>query len=146
MKYCRINLSQTNYTLSTHAYVMTDKPVEQLKAIFKSYCEYKKFDGIMPIFDSQYIDPSNTVIGYSSNNKLVAFSLIRRYDEDNAESIQFAWDYKEPKLRLGIASLETECALFKEMGYKYLYLGPVEEYKKKFNGYEEIGVALFNSN
>jgi hypothetical protein len=92
----------------------------------------------MPIFDSQYTDPSNTVIGYSSNNELVAFSLVRRFDTDNAESIQFAWDYKEPKLRLGIASLETECALFKEMGCKYLWLGITETYKTKFDGYEEI--------
>ena len=139
-KYCRINLAQTNYKLSPHAYVMEHKPIDKLKAIFKMYCEYKQFEGIMPIFDSQYTDPSNTVIGYSNNGELVAFSLVRSYDSDNAESIQFAWNYKEPRLRLGIASLETECALYKQMGSKYLYLGPVEEYKKKFNGYEEIGI------
>jgi hypothetical protein len=34
----------------------------------------------MPIFDSRYTDPMTDVIGYYDHNKLVAFSLIKRYD------------------------------------------------------------------
>lgn len=93
----------------------------------------------MPIFDSQYTDANNDILGYYDNSgKLVAFSLVRRHDKVNAESVQFAWDYANPKLRLGILSLETECAFYKAAGYKYLYLGISEEYKTKFDGYEEI--------
>ena len=94
----------------------------------------------MPIFDSEYLDESNDVIGYKHNNKLVAFSLIRRHDKDNIEAVQFAWDYVNPKLRLGIESLKNECAIYKARGFKYLYLGEAAEYKK-IDGYELLGPA-----
>ena len=93
----------------------------------------------MPIFHSEYIDTSNDLIGYYDEDELVAFSMIRRYDRDNAECIQFAWDYKNPKLRLGIRSLEHECAIYKDRGWKYLYLGEADEYKKKIQGFEMLG-------
>lgn len=92
----------------------------------------------MPIFDSEYTDSSNDVIGYYHHNNLVAFSLIRKYDCVNIEAIQFAWDYKAPSLKLGIKSLMNECAIYKKLGYKYLYLGEAAKYKK-IDGYEELG-------
>ena len=64
----------------------------------------------MPIFDSEYED--NEVIGYYDGDILVAFSLIARYDRENAEAVQFAWDYVTPKLSLGRVSLENECAFY----------------------------------
>lgn len=140
MKYCRINLSKTNYRELKNIVIFVNPPVVKLKNIFKTYCTHKNFDGVMPLFDSQFTDPNNDVWGYFDNeNNLVAFSLVRRYDSDNAESLQFAWDYTNPKLRLGMRSIEHECAVYKKLGYKYLYLGITEEYKKSFDGYEELG-------
>jgi hypothetical protein len=93
----------------------------------------------MPIFDIQYTDEHTDVIGYYDNNKLVAFSLVRTYDQDSAESLQFAWDYADPKLRLGIESLKNECALYKQRGFSYLYLGQADKYKSQIDGFEILG-------
>ena len=141
MKYCRINLSKTDYSELANTVIFFDPPVVKLKNIFKTYCIHKNFEGVMPLFDSQFTDPSNDVWGYLDNlNNVIAFSLVRRYDCDNVESLQFAWDYADPKLKLGIRSVQHECAVYKQLGYKYLYLGIAEEYKKTFDGYEETGI------
>jgi hypothetical protein len=75
----------------------------------------------------------------SCNNVLVAFSLIRVYDKDSVEALQFAWDYAEPKLRLGVESLKNECALYKARGFSYLYLGFADDYKSQLDGFEILG-------
>jgi hypothetical protein len=93
----------------------------------------------MPIFDREYQDPGNDVIGYFDQGELVAFSIVRKYGHDNAEAVQFAWTYHKPKQRLGIESLKHECALYKKLGYKYLYLGGADEYKSKIAGFEILG-------
>lgn len=113
--------------------------VDKLQAIYKKYCEYKKFSSVMPIFNSEFTEIKNYVIGYYDGQDIVAFSLLRRYDNDNVEAIQFAWDYHRPNLRLGIKSLEHECAFFKSLGYRYLYLGQSAEYKNEIDGYEILG-------
>ena len=98
MKYCRINLSKTNYSPLGNILIFVDPPLAKLKSIFKSYCAYKNFEGVMPLFDSQYTDSNNDVWGYLDDlNNVVAFSLVRRYDCDNVESLQFAWDYVNPE-------------------------------------------------
>ena len=140
MTYCRINLTETNYTTLEQFVIFQNPPIDQLQAIYKKYCEYKKFQSVMPIFDSQFTDIKNQVYGYYDNNKqLVAFSIVRQHDTINVESLQFAWDYQDPTLRLGIRSLENECAIYKKMGFKYLYLGEAAEYKSQFDGYEILG-------
>ena len=93
----------------------------------------------MPMFDEEWTDPKNDVIGYFDEGELVAWSLIRKYDTKNAEAIQFAWNYKNPKLHLGIKSLRNECAIYKLLGFKYLYLGEANEYKSKIDGFEVLG-------
>lgn len=123
----------TGWKLLPHVYD------DKLNDIYAAYCRYKGFTSVMPIFRSEYEDRSNDIIGYYDKDDLVAFSLVRRYDRDNAECIQFAWDYKNPKLRLGIRSLEHECAIYKDRGWKYLYLGEADEYKKKIQGFEMLG-------
>ena len=95
----------------------------------------------MPIFDSEYTDAKNDIIGYYNNDKLIAFSLIKRYSTTEAECIQFAWDYADPKLTLGIVSLKNECAIYKRLGFCYLYLGGADEYKKQIDGFEILGPA-----
>lgn len=139
MEYCRIDLNKTDYwPLASHRYLY-NFDINELNQIYKEYCEYKQFTSVMPIFDIQYHDEHTDVIGYYDNKKLVAFSLIRTYDKDNAEALQFAWNYHNPKLRLGIESLKNECALYKRRGFTYLYLGQANEYKSQIDGYEILG-------
>lgn len=114
--------------------------VEELQHIYKSYTIYKKFKSVMPIFNSEFVDPNNDCIGYYVNDKLVGFSLLRKFDSENVEAIQFAWTYEHNKLRLGIESLKHECAYYKSKGYKYLYLGNFDDYKKEIEGFEILGV------
>jgi hypothetical protein len=140
VKYCRINLNNTNYTelstLQAKKLIQPEVYISTLKNIYKEYCAYKKFESVMPIFDSEFTDIKNDIIVYYHNNDVVAFSLLRKYDSENIEAIQFAWNYNDPKLRLGIESLKHECAYYKSLGYKYLYLGQTDEYKNEITGYE----------
>ena len=141
MKFCRIDLSKTNYdpmSDSQWKYIV-DRDVAVLDQIYKEYCRFKKFDSVMPLFKSQYLDPSVDIIGYYDINNLAAWDMIRIYDSENAEALQFAWDYKNPDLRLGMESLKNACAIYKQRGFKYLYLGPAANYKKEILGYEELG-------
>jgi hypothetical protein len=139
MKYARINLAKTNYCLINNQRYLYNFDITELNRIYYEYCNYKQFESVMPIFDLQYTDEHTDIIGYYDNNTLVAFSLVRTYDKDNAESLQFAWDYKNPKLRLGIESLKNECALYKARGFSYLYLGLADSYKSQIDGFELLG-------
>ena len=140
MKYCRINLAKTNYKFSDNFVMFIDPPVGQLQEIYRQYCKHKQFDSVMPLFDSQFSDLKNDSYGYYDTvGRLVAFSIVRRHDDTNVESLQFAWDYRDAKLRLGIKSLEHECAVYKAWGYQYLYLGLADEYKSQLDGYELLG-------
>lgn len=142
MLYARINLEKTNYQLDCVNWKFIDSPdIDKLNSIYYQYCSYKKFKSVVPIFDSEYHDPNMDLIGYYSEKNLVAFSLIKRFyqDKQNVEAYQFAWNYKNPELKLGFKTLENECALYKSLGYKWLYLGGADEYKSKFDGFEILG-------
>lgn len=139
MQYARINLAKTDYWPINNQKYLYEFDITELNHIYHTYCNYKQFESVMPIFDIQYTDEHTDVIGYYDNDKLVAFSLVRTYDKDNAESLQFAWDYANPKLRLGIESLKNECALYKARGFSYLYLGSDDKYKRELDGYELLG-------
>ena len=138
-QFARINLAQTEYPASCDWYYITDPDIAQLNDIYKRYCIYKHFASVMPIFDSRYTAANTDVIGYRDGDQLVAFSLIERYDNKNALCAQFAWDYKTPKLRLGIKSLQTECAIYRARGFEYLYLEQAHLYKQSMQGFELLG-------
>ena len=141
MLYAKVDLTKTSYTELTKYQIIHNPNIDQLNQIYSDYCKHKKFRSVMPIFDSEYTDTNTDVIGYYNNNKLVAFSLIKRYSNTEAECVQFAWDYAEPDLRLGITSLKNECAVYKRLGFRYLYLGGADEYKKSIDGFEILGPA-----
>jgi arginyl-tRNA--protein-N-Asp/Glu arginylyltransferase len=139
--YARINLEKTDYNIfiNTKAgMVLGDLipwPVpSQLNEIYYKYCNHHKFNSVMPIFDIEYED--NDIHGYYQQGKLIAFSMIGIYDDENIECYQFAWDYETPKLQLGIASLKHECAYYKAKGFKYLYVGGADAYKNQIDGLE----------
>lgn len=139
MKYARVDLKKTNYKLVENFKLITDPNIDLLNEIYKEYCRFKMFTSVVPIFENQYRDPNTDIFGYFSNEQLVAFTMVRRQDNLNVENYQFAWDYKEPKLRLGIESLKNECAYYKHYGYRYMYLGYDDTYKSELDGYELLG-------
>ena len=138
-QFARIDLSKNTDQATVRWAYLTDPDIPVLNDIYRTYCIYKHFASVMPIFDSQYCDPDTDVIGYYDNDLLVAFSLIKRYDNENALCAQFAWNYKKPKLRLGIESLRTECAIYRERGFRYLYLDQAHLYKQGITGFELLG-------
>ena len=138
-QYARIDLSKTTYQAAVSWQYLRDPDIAELNGIYRTYCIHKKFGSVMPIFDSQYQDPDTDVIGYYDDDKLVAFSLIKRYNTRNALCAQFAWTYNKPKLRLGIESLKTECAIYRDRGFEYLYLDQAHLYKQGFEGFELLG-------
>jgi hypothetical protein len=140
MIYCRINLSKTNYVELPNYTLITNPDLDQLNLIYRQYCKHKQFPSVMPMFDNDYLDPRAEVLGYhNSADQLVAFSLVRKHDDHNVEAVQFAWNYCEPRLRLGIHSLQNECARYKRLGYQNLYLGLIDDYKRQFDGFEIVG-------
>lgn len=135
---CRIDLHKTDYKELDYQ-LLGINHFSRIKEIYKQYCEYKNFDGVIPMFIEDVTNPFSEVIGYYHNDALVAFSLVFLYRSQHSVSCeQFAWDYQTPKLRLGIKSLESECARYKRLGYRYLYLGEYDEYKAKFDGFEIV--------
>ena len=138
-QFARIDLNKnTDQETVSWAYLKNPN-INELNNIYKTYCIYKHFASVMPLFDSQFTDPDTDVLGYYDNDLLAAFSLIKRYDDKNALCAQFAWNYRNPKLRLGIESLKTECAIYRERGFKYLYLDQAHLYKQGITGFELLG-------
>ena len=138
-QFARIDLNKTDYKPSVKWEYLRDPDISALNKIYRDYCIHKHFASVMPIFDSRYTDSTTDVIGYYDNNKLVAFSLIKRYDDYNALCDQFAWNYHNPRLRLGIETLQTECAIYKKRGFQYLYLEQAHLYKQSMAGFELLG-------
>lgn len=138
-QFARIDLSKTNYERTVDCRVLDRPDIAQLNEIYRIYCTYKKFTSVMPIFDSRYTDPMTDVLGYYDEDQLVAFSLIRRYDQYHALCDQFAWTYHRPQLRLGIETMKTECAMYRAQGFRYLYLEQAHLYKAEIDGFEILG-------
>jgi hypothetical protein len=141
-QFARINLEQTDYQPQVDWYYITEPDIAQLNDIYRTYCIYKHFASVMPIFDSQYRDPDTDIIGYRDKGQLVAFSLMKRYDDHNVLASQFAWTYRNPRAQLGIESLKTECAIYRERGFQYLYLDQAHLYKQGLKGFETLGPHL----
>jgi len=138
-QFARIDLSKTTYQPTVDWYYIERPDIPVLQDIYRTYCIYKHFASVMPLFESQFTDPDTDIIGYREQGQLVAFSLIKRYDSMNALCAQFAWTYYNPKTRLGIQSLITECAIYRERGFKYLYLDQAHLYKQGLEGFEILG-------
>jgi hypothetical protein len=138
-QFARIALAKTTYQATVDWKLLTEPNIPVLKDIYRTYCIYKHFASVMPLFDSQFTDPATDVIGYYEENQLVAFSLMKRYDTKNVLASQFAWTYHNPKTRLGVESLKTECAIYRERGFQYLYLDQAHLYKQGLEGFEILG-------
>jgi hypothetical protein len=107
-QFARIDLAKTTYQPTVDWKFLTDPSIPVLRDIYRTYCIYKHFASVMPLFDSQFTDPATDVIGYYDNKQLVAFSLMKRYDTKHVLASQFAWTYHIPKIRLGMLSTGKE--------------------------------------
>ena len=140
MRYCRINLAETEYTELDTYRVLDSSHFDNIEDIYRQYCAYKKFSSVIPMFYEDIASSYSEILGYYHQTELVAFSLIYVYDSKKcAYAEQFAWDYKTPHLKLGYRSLESECARYKRLGYEYLYIGEYAKYKETFDGFEIVG-------
>ena len=101
-QFARINLEKTTYQPRVDWYYITKPDIAELQDIYRTYCIYKHFGSVMPLFDSQFTEPGTDLIGYRDAGELVAFSMMKRYDNKNLLAAQFAWNYRQPRLRLGI--------------------------------------------
>jgi hypothetical protein len=137
--FARIDLEKTTYESSVDWEYLQDPNIPLLKDIYRTYCIYKHYASVMPVFHSRYQDAMADVIGYYDSGKLVAWSLIRRFDSHNALCDQFAWTYHNPKMRMGIETMKTECAIYKARGFDYLYLEQAHLYKQEIDGFEILG-------
>jgi hypothetical protein len=140
-QFARINLEKNTDQPTVKWSYLKNPNIAELQDIYRTYCIYKHFASVIPLFDSQFTDPDTDVLGYYDDDSLVAFSIVKRYDDKNALCAQFAWNYRNPKLRLGIESLRTECAIYRERGFKYLYLDQAHLYKQGITGFEILGPA-----
>ena len=138
-QFARIDLSKTTYEPTVAWEYLREPNIAQLRDIYRTYCIYKHFASVMPLFDSQFTDPATDVIGYREAGELVAFSLMKRLDTENVLASQFAWTYHNPRTRLGTESLKTECAIYRDQGYKFLYLDQAHLYKHNLEGFEILG-------
>jgi hypothetical protein len=138
-QFARIDLSKTTYQPTVDWEYLREPNIALLQDIYRTYCIYKHFASVMPMFHSRYTDPMTDVIGYFDQGCMVAFSLIKRFDEHNALCDQFAWTYHDPKSRLGVETMKTECAIYKARGFDYLYLEQAHLYKKEIDGFEILG-------
>jgi hypothetical protein len=138
-QFARINLQKTNYKPTVQWQYLREPNISELQNIYRTYCTHKRFASVMPLFDSQFTDPMVDVIGYYDDDTLVAFSLMKRFDNKNVLASQFAWTYHKPRTRLGIESLKTECAIYRTQGFDYLYLDQAHLYKQGLEGFEILG-------
>ena len=141
-QFARIDLAETSYEPTVeYAYVehFDRATLDRMQQIYRAYCCHKRFASVMPMFESRFLDPMADVIAYRDRGDWVAWSLVRRYDVENAMCDQFAWTYHDPKLRLGIETMKTECAIYKARGFRYLYLEQAHLYKSEIAGFEILG-------
>jgi hypothetical protein len=66
-QFARIDLTKTTYQATVAWEYLREPNTAQLRDIYRTYCIYKHFASVMPLFDSQFTDPMTDVIGYREN-------------------------------------------------------------------------------
>ena len=135
----RINLQETRYVSDLTWEIMDPVPVNDCQRVYRDYCLHKHFRSVMPLIAGRLRAPDTEIIGYRHDHRLVAWSMYRIWDKNNVLSDHFAWDYRDPRLRLGIRSMENECAIYRDRGYRWMYFETVEPYMLDMQGFEIMG-------
>mgnify|MGYP003333755871 CR=1 FL=1 len=111
--YAYINLQKTDYKPYNFDYKILPKNTDPqpLLDIYRSYAIHKNFESAWPVYAEEFSAPHNDIIGYYDQGKIVAWSMIYKVAKRTVWSMQFAWDYKKPELKLGYKSLRHELGL-----------------------------------
>lgn len=139
MNFARIDLSKTTYSVTLEARLLDPVPVTEINRVYREYCLYKNFKSVMPMIPGRFLIPGTEVFGYYDQDQLIAWSMYRVWDNKNIVVDHHAWDYANPKLRIGLRSLENECALYRNRGYQFMYFESIEPYMLDLQGFEILG-------
>lgn len=135
----RIDLQQTQYTSGLDWQLLDPVPVAEVQQVYRDYCAHKAFRSVMPMLPARLTRPGTEIIGYRDQGQLVAWSMYQIWGDDAVLSDHFAWNYRNPRLRLGILSIENECAIYRDRGYRWMYFEAVEPYMLDLQGFEILG-------
>ena len=135
----RIDLQRTGYAVELDWELLDPVPINDVLRVYRDYCAHKHFLSVMPMIPGRLTAPGTEIIGYRQHDQLVAWSMYRIWDHHNILSDHHAWDYREPKLRLGFRSIETECAIYRDRGYRFMYFESVQPYMLDLQGFETLG-------
>ena len=138
---CRIDLTKTKYKQINFVLLgLQDFPL--CEQIYKKYIQHNDIENPHPVFEEEWNTEAKynaDVLGYYDTNELVAWSLTYKFpSKKTVIADQFAWNYANPKLKLGYKTIRSECAYYKAQGYKYFILGDPDKYKEELQGYEII--------
>jgi hypothetical protein len=139
MTFARIDLDKTRYQVILDHQLLDPVPVDEVLRVYRAYCAHKNFHSVMPMIPGRFLIPGTEVWGYQDNNKLVAWSMYRVWDQHSVVCDHHAWDYQNPKLRLGIRSFENECAIYRERGFRFMYFESIASYMFNIDGFEILG-------
>jgi len=117
---------------------MTPDKKARLQNIYNKYISYKGFQDLSLTIDDM-IANSHGHIYYVYDNRIIGFSFYKIISS-NYLSIEFAWDYENPKLSLGHTSIYFESLFAKSQRCKYMYLSAGYEkcslYKADYLGFQ----------
>lgn len=135
----RINLAAADYEPDLLCEVLHPVPVDEVLRVYRDYCRHKHFASVMPMIPGRLTAADTEIVGYRDQGHLVAWSMYRIWDTENILCDHHAWDYRNPRLRLGVRSLRNECVFYRDRGYRYMYFESVQPYMLDFRGFEILG-------
>lgn len=135
----RICLAHTNYAIDLESEILDPVPVHDVVRVYHDYCRHKNFKSVMPMIPGRLTAADTEIVGYRDQGRLVAWSMYRIWDQHNILCDHHAWDYRNPRLRLGRRSLENECAIYRDRGYRWMYFESVQPYMLELEGFEILG-------
>lgn len=135
----RVDLAKTSYRSDLDWQLLDPVPVAEVQRVYREYCMHKRFRSVMPLIPGRLTGIGTEIIGYHNQGRLMAWSMYSIWDRENLLSDHFAWDYRDPRLRLGIRSIENECAIYRDRGFRWMYFESVEPYMLDIQGFEILG-------
>jgi len=135
----RINLEHTQYESALDWQYLDPVPVPDVLRVYRDYCRHKHFQSVIPMIPGRLTASDTEIIGYHDKDRLVAWSMYRIWDTENILSDHFAWDYRDPGLRLGIRTIQNECAIYRDRGFRWMFFESVEPYMLDMQGFEILG-------
>jgi hypothetical protein len=139
MKFGCIDLSKTTYSVTLEAHLLNPVPIDEITRVYQKYYSYKNFKSVIPMVPGRFLVPGTEVFGYYDQTKLIAWSMYRIWDDKNIVVDHHAWDYSNPDQRIGLHSLENECALYRNRGYQFMYFESIEPYMLNLQGFKILG-------